>query len=138
MGDTEAERANPWAQIVGPCYTVASMARTLGWSEIEVMEAGKNLRLLMLHTAEDTLLFPSFQLQNGKVVEGLEDVLRVLAAGTTSRWTWAQWLNVAVPEEDPPRNITLFYEGRLEEALHDARHDAWVWTFSRSSPRGDS
>lgn len=119
---------NPWAEIVGPCYTVTSMARTLGWTESAVIEAGNDLRLLMLHTDEDTYLFPSFQLHDGKVVEGLQDVLRVLETGTTGRWTWAQWLNVALPEEDPPRNITLLYEGRLEEALQNARHDAWAWS----------
>lgn len=119
---------NPWAEIVGPCYTVTSMARTLGWSEAEVIEAGNDLRLLMLTTDDGVDLFPSFQLQNGKVVDGLQDVLRVLETGTAGRWTWAQWLNVALPDEDPPRNITLLYEGRLEEALRKARHDAWSWS----------
>lgn len=128
MDDTGAERTNPWAQIVGPCYTLARMARTLGWSEAEVLEAGNDLRLLMLTTDDGVDLFPSFQLQDGKVVDGLQDVLRVLATGTTSRWTWAQWLNVALPDEDPPRNITLLSEGRLEEALRVARHDAWAWS----------
>lgn len=121
------DESNPWAEIVGPCYTVTSMARTLGCTEAEVMAAGNDLRLLMLHTDDDVYLFPSFQLQAGKVVEGLQEVLLVLQAGMNSPWTWAQWLNVALPEENPPRNITLLYEGRLEEALRDARHDAWAW-----------
>ncbi|PCE13569.1 hypothetical protein AUC47_07060 [Microbacterium sp. SZ1] len=121
------DEPNPWAKIVGPCYTVASMARALEWTETEVMEAGSDLRLLMLHTSDDVYLFPSFQLQEGSIVEGLQEVLRVLATGTADSWTWAQWLNVALPDEDPPRNITLLYEGRLEEALRDAKHDAWAW-----------
>lgn len=70
----------------------------------------------------------SFQLHGGKIVDGLQDVLRVLETGTAGRWTWAQWLNVALPDENPPRNITLLYEGRLEEALRDAHHDAWSWS----------
>lgn len=119
---------NPWAKIVGNCYTVTCMARTLGWTEAEVMEAGNDLRLLMLHTDDGLDLFPEFQLHDGKIVEGLQDVLRVLETGTRSRWTWATWLNVALPEEDPPRNVALFYEGRLEEALRGARHDAWAWS----------
>lgn len=121
------DKPNPWAKIVGPCYTVASMARTLEWTETEVMEAGSDLRLLMLHTSDDVYLFPSFQLHDGNIVEGLQELLRVLATGTADSWTWAQWLNVALPDEDPPRNITLLYEGRLEEALRDAKHDAWAW-----------
>ena len=119
---------NPWAEIVGPCYTVSSVARALGWSEEEVMEGGRTLRLLMLHTDDGVYLFPSFQLLDGKVVEGLREVLVVLQTGADDPWTWAQWLNAAFPEEDPPRNITLLYEGRLGEALRDARHDAWSWS----------
>lgn len=72
--------------------------------------------------------FPSFQLQEGKIVGGLQDVLLLPETGTTSRWAWEQWLNVALPEGDPPRNITLLYEGRLEEALRNARHDSWAWS----------
>lgn len=119
---------NPWAETVGPCYTMASMARTLGWTETEVLEAGRELRVLMLRTADDVYLFPALQLHDGKIVEGLQDILLVLQTGTAGRWTWAQWLNVALPEHDPPRNISLLYEGRLEEAIRDARHDAWSWS----------
>lgn len=119
---------NPWAETVGPCYTMASMARTLGWTETEVLEAGRELRVLMLRTADDVYLFPAFQLHDGKIVEGLQDILLLLQTGTAGRWTWSQWLNVALPEHDPPRNISLLYEGRLEEAIRDARHDAWAWS----------
>lgn len=122
------DKPNAWAEIVGPCYTVTSMARALGWTEVEVVDAGNDLRLLMLHTDDGIDLCPRFQLQDGEVVEGLQAVLRVLATGTAGRWTWAQWLNVALPDKDPPRNITLLYQGRLEEALNDARRDAWAWS----------
>jgi hypothetical protein len=122
------DEPSPWAEIVGPCYSVTSMARVLGWTEAEVMNAANDLRLLMLTTDDGMAVFPSFQLQDGKVVDGLQDVLRVLATGTAGRWTWAQWLNVPLPDEDPPRNVTLLYEGRLEEALQHARQDAWAWS----------
>lgn len=117
-----------WAEVVGPCYTASSMARALAWTETEVMDGGRKLRLLMLHTDDGAYLFPAFQLQEGKVLDGLHEVLLVLQSGVNSPWTWAQWLKVALPEEDPPRNITLLYEGRLEEALRDAQHDAWAWS----------
>lgn len=117
-----------WAEIVGPCYTVPRMARALGWTEAEVMDAGNDLRLLVLTTQDGVHLLPTFQLQDGKIVEGLQEVLRVLQTGTAGRWTWAQWLSAAVPDKDPPCNITLLYEGRLAEALRDARHVAWSWT----------
>lgn len=75
---TDEEVSNPWAEIVGPCYTVASMARTLGWIEAEVIEAGDHLRLLMLRPSDDVRLFPAFQLLDGKVVTGLTRVLVIL------------------------------------------------------------
>ncbi|KJL30498.1 hypothetical protein [Microbacterium oxydans] len=75
---------NPWAEIVGPCYTVSSVARALGWSEEEVMEGGRTLRLLMLHTDDGVYLFPSFQLLDGKVVEGLREVLSFSRRGQTT------------------------------------------------------
>lgn len=115
---------NPWARIVGPCYTPASMARTLGWTEAEVRSAGDDLRLLQVVTSDGVTLYPAFQLHDGRVVEGLSDVLRVLRTGTTGRWTWAQWLNVAVAGR---RNMDLLYAGRLDEVLRDAERDAGAW-----------
>ena len=60
------EEPNPWAEIVGPCYTVTSMARTLGRTEAEVIEAGNDLSLLMLRTEDGVYLFPVFQLHDGE------------------------------------------------------------------------
>jgi len=121
------EASNPWAAIVGRCFTVASMACTLGMTEAAVVEAGHSLRLLMLYTADDVLLFPSFELHHGQAVDGLTEILRILQTGANAPWTWAQWLNTELPGEDPPRNITLLYEGRLNKAIRNATHDAWAW-----------
>ena len=121
------DKPNPWAEIVGPCYTVASMARTLAWTEREVLKAGLDLRLLMLHTEDGVDLFPARQLHDGKVVEGLTEVLRVLQTGVNDSWTWAQFLNVPLDHVDPPRVIGLLRSGRLDDALQQARHDAWTW-----------
>ncbi|MBT2485901.1 MULTISPECIES: hypothetical protein [unclassified Microbacterium] len=122
-----AEIVGPWAEIVGPCYTVASLARTLGWTEDEAIEAGDHLRLLKLRTSDGVLLFPAFQLLDGKVVTGLTRVLVILEIGTADPWTWAQWLNTELPDADPPRNIQYLYDGRLDEAIRDAKHDACAW-----------
>lgn len=124
---TDEEAPNPWAEIIGPCYTTTSLARTLGWTEAKVTEAGETLRLLALETVDGVTLYPAFQLHDGQVVEGLSEVLAVLQSGTASRWTWAQWLNTAIPDDDPPRNIDALRAGRLDEVLRDAGHDAWAW-----------
>jgi len=121
------DEPNPWARIIGPCYTVASMARTLGWTEAEVVEAGHTLRLLMLLTDDDVYLFPAFQLRDGRVIEGLTNVLCVLQTGTQGRWTWAQWLNTPYPHGEPTV-IEKMLAGRLDEILLEATHDAWSWS----------
>lgn len=121
------DEPNPWARIIGPCYTVVSMARALEWTEAEVVEAGRTLRLLMLLTDDDVNLFPAFQLRDGRVVEGLTEVLRVLQTGTQSRWTWAQWLNTPYPDGEATA-IEKMLAGRLDEILLEARHDAWSWS----------
>ena len=121
------DESNLWARIIGPCYTVPSMARTLGWTEAEVVEAGHTLRLQMLLTDDDVYLFPAFQLRDGRVIEGLTDVLRVLQTGTQGRWTWAQWLNTPYPHGEPTA-IEKMLAGRLDEILLEATHDAWSWS----------
>lgn len=122
-----AGEPNPWAAIVGSCHTVTSMARTLGWTQAKVMEAGNDLRLLMLHTEDDVYLFPSFQLLDDKVVAGLQEVLLVLQTGTQCRWTWAQWLNTPYPDGERTAFDKLA-AGRLDEVTLEARHDAWAWS----------
>ncbi|MBP5803483.1 hypothetical protein J2D78_15445 [Microbacterium maritypicum] len=103
------------------------MARALGWTEAGVIEAGRTLRLLMLLTDDNVYLFPAFQLHDGRVVDGLTDVLGVLQTGTQGRWTWAQWLNTPYPDGEPTA-IEKMLAGRLDEVLLEARHDAWSWS----------
>ncbi|MFJ3473456.1 hypothetical protein ACIPJ1_11015 [Microbacterium maritypicum] len=124
----EEAKPNPWARIIGPCYTLASMARALGWTEAEVVDRGLALQLLMLRSDEGVLLFPAFQLDDGVVVEGLTEVLTTLSGGVVDPWTWAQWLNAEPGDADSPRSIQQLWEGRLDEVLRDARQDASSWS----------
>lgn len=121
---------NPWANIIGPCYTRAAIARALGWTENEVSEAASSLRVLELLTDDDVLLYPAFQVRDGRLVEGLPQALQVLSTGTRGRWTWAQWLNTRLDDENGgelPSAIEQLAAGELEEVLLEARHDAWAW-----------
>ncbi|MBT2496207.1 hypothetical protein J7E45_11360 [Microbacterium sp. ISL-59] len=118
----------PWVKIIGPCYTVSSMARALGWMEAEVTTGGNSLRLLMLTSDEGVLLFPAFQVNAGAIVAGLREVLRVLQTGVEDPWTWAQWLNSEPSEADPKTSIQLLYDGRIDEVLRDAEQDARSWS----------
>lgn len=114
-----------WAEIAGPCHTPASMARVLGWEESDVRDAADQLLLLAVETSDGVTLYPAFQLDGSKPVTGLSEVLRVLHSGTVGRWTWAQWLNTAVGTK--PRAIEMLREGRLDEVLRNAEHDAATW-----------
>lgn len=122
---------NPWAEIIGPCYTSASLARALGWTESEVGAAAASLTILELLTDDGVLLYPAFQVWEGHVVPGLTEVLRVLSTGTQGRWTWAQWLNTRVDDDSGDEALSAIEqlrEGQLDDVLRDARHAAWAWS----------
>lgn len=127
----DGDGPNPWADIIGPCYTAQSITRVLGWTGPQVVEAAASLRLLELCTEDGVLLYPQFQLWNGTVVDGLPEVLRVLRTGTESRWTWAQWLNTRPSGSDDvnePSCIERLREGQLDYVLLEAKRDAWSWS----------
>ncbi|GEK85179.1 hypothetical protein [Microbacterium aerolatum] len=127
----DGDEPNPWADIIGPCYTTQSIARALGWTGPQVADAAASLHLLELRTEDGVLLYPQFQFWNGAVVDGLPEVLRVLRTGTESRWTWAQWLNTRLPGSDgvdEPSYIERLREGQLDYVLLEAKHDAWSWS----------
>lgn len=123
------EDISPWAQVIGPCYTSAGIARVLGCTEREVADAVDSLRLLAVTTSDGVTLYPAFQVWGGRVVEGLAEVLQVLRTGTASRWTWAQWLNTVIADgdADPSSPIDELRAGRLDVVLRDAEHNAAAW-----------
>lgn len=130
VNEQSANDANPWAEIVGPCYTTASLARTLGWTEAKVNEAADSLALLRLTTSDAVDLYPAFQIWNGEPARDLAEILRVLRTGVNAPWTWAQWLNTSLTDEDGvghPSSIQRLREGQLADVLLDAKHDAAVW-----------
>lgn len=127
----DGDEPNPWARLIGPCYTAQSIARALGWTEPQVVEAAASLRLLELRTDDGVLLYPQFQLWNGTVVDGLPEVLCVLRTGIEDSWTWAQWLNTRLPGSDgvdEPSNIERLRQGQLDVVLLEAKRDAWSWS----------
>ncbi|WP_262002014.1 hypothetical protein [Microbacterium sp. Mcb102] len=76
-------------------------------------------------------LYPAFQIAEGRVIDGVGDVLRVLSTGTSSAWTWAQWLNTPVDDEtgeEAPSSIEQLRTGQIEDVLRDARHAAAAWS----------
>ncbi len=116
---------------VGSCYTADSVSRVLGNAVDEVgilVEAGQ---LLALTTADGYVVFPVFQLHNGRVVEGLPPVLSALREGVDDPWTWALWLNSTPPraeevEAQASRIQQLIY-GEFDRVLRAAERTAASW-----------
>jgi len=132
MTTTDAlDQPNPWAAIIGPCHRASSIARELGWTSEQVAAAVASLTLLELKTDDDVRLYPAFQLWQGRILDGLQQVLQVLSTGTTSSWTWAQWLNSPADDEtgEPASSaIEQLRAGQLDDVLRDARHTAAAWS----------
>ncbi|WP_433861960.1 hypothetical protein [Streptomyces sp. L7] len=130
--------ANPWPEIVGPCYTSGSLQRELGVSRAALSKAVSDGRLLRLMTSDGQYVYPAFQVVDGALVRGLREVLAVLRLGAQDDpWTWAQWLNTPVPDRsavvaegaEPPRrrNIERLAEGDIEGIVRDAEIAAASW-----------
>ncbi|MGN7948553.1 hypothetical protein ACTJKH_07395 [Microbacterium sp. 22215] len=94
-------------------------------------EAAASLRVLEVSTSDGKVLYPAFQVHEGHLVEGINEVLHVLSTGTKGTWTWAQWLNTRVNDgtgEEAPSPMEQLRAGHLEDVLRDARHTAWAWS----------
>ncbi len=117
--------SSPWAEIVGPCFTVPAFSRATGMEGDVVRAAAAELRVLVLVTADDLELLPSFQVRDGRVVPQLQPVLEALRGGIDDPWTWAQWLNAAAPGER--RHIDDLWAGAVSLTLTSARRTAWAW-----------
>lgn len=127
---SEPVSASPWAKVVGPCYSAASLQRELGMSPSEVEVAVCELRLLCLTTSDGVTLFPTFQTRAGRIVTGLDAVLLELARGPQAPWMWAQWLNAPImrPGGVPRRRIEELAAGNIASIVLEARNTATAWS----------
>jgi hypothetical protein len=116
---------NPWADIVGLSYTTASFLDVIGGTEADLDRAADELRVLRLTTVEGVILYPAFQVHDGSLVPGLDQVLPVLRTGVDDPWTWAQWLNTDLPGRG--RNIDRLIDGGLDAVVRRAEQAAGSW-----------
>jgi hypothetical protein len=117
---------NPWGEIVGPCYTTASLAREIGMDPSAVSRAASELRALRLVTSDDLEVFPAWQVKDGALVLGLAEILAELRGGFDDPWMWVQWL-VATPPGGARSHIEDLRAGDVEGVALAARHTAWAW-----------
>lgn len=120
---------NPWADIVGPCYSSGGLQKELGVGRAALSKAVRESRALRLETSDRRTLYPAFQVRNGALVPGLSDVLAILRAGVDDPWTWAQWLNTPLRGGDgiERRHIDRLSSGEIVGVVAAARRDAHSW-----------
>lgn len=118
-------------RIVGPCYTPASIARTLHRNTDQIQRMVEAGELLALTTADGHTVYPSFQLDHGVPVEHLGDVLRILRHGIDDPWAWALWLtghpSSPTPGFMPPSRVEQLRAGEAQTVLLAAEHTAYAW-----------
>lgn len=124
------EDNNPMMDAVGPFYDTAGLERWLGTTRQNLNKRSRALRMLACKTEDKHLLYPTWQFRrDGTVIDGLAEVLAVLARGTASSWTWALWLTSKVDDElEGLSPVEWLTDGRpLGPVLTMAESDAAVW-----------
>lgn len=128
MSDDETD--NVWNRRLGPFYTVSSGARLLGITEEEILQMVERLEILRLITTDEVQLFPAVQFQEGTVIDGVPEVLKILKSGIDDPWTWGLWLTARVRFDGDQEHLTALEKllaGHKEAILLEATHDAWAW-----------
>lgn len=121
-----------WADILGPAYTTDSFAKVLHTTPNDVLADADDQRILRVYAADGVPLYPAFQVSNGVIAPGLQQVLRTLRSGSADPWMWALWLNA---EPAPTKtgdaretHIDRLHAGHLKEVLIAATHTAAAWS----------
>jgi len=87
-------RPSPWADAVGPVYRTPAVRRLLGGvSRQALVDRARRHTLLALRTADDHLVWPAFQFDGSRPLDGLARVLGVFDRDVDG-WMLARWLRV--------------------------------------------
>ncbi|APZ33060.1 hypothetical protein BOH66_01160 [Microbacterium aurum] len=123
---------NAWAEIVGPAYSTASFAKALHTTPNDVLSDADDLRILRVYAADGVPVYPAFQVSNGIVAPGLQQVLRTLQSGSADPWMWALWLNaeptITKTGDARETHIDRLHAGHLNEVLLAANRTAAAWS----------
>lgn len=116
------------AEYRGPWADASAVRDYLRINDAELSRRLENREILGCQFRDrEVYYFPTRQFQNGRVVEGLKEVLDVLATGISSPQTWATWL-AGMPDDDETTNWELMRTARLDRVLIEARRDAYRWS----------
>ncbi|MCT9819301.1 hypothetical protein N3K63_03265 [Microbacterium sp. W1N] len=114
-----------WAATLGPMIPQDHAAKLLGMTDEELEQAADDLRALRLLTVGEGAYYPGWQISDGQLIPGLQDVLRVLRTGSDDEWRWAAWLYAQ--DGRGRRRTRRFALGRADAVLQDARWVAAEW-----------
>lgn len=114
---------SPWDDVAGPFLRTAGVQAKLGISRQAVAAKARRRRLLRVITADGEHLYPAWQFDGRRLVDGLADVLAMFGEDDVDGWTLAGWLRTS----DPDLGVTPFdalVAGRLEPVIASARSAA--------------
>ncbi len=110
---------------IGPFYRTEQVARLLGVSRQAVHDRAKRGAILVLRTADDVSVYPTFQFEGRRLVSGLRAVLTELHREDVDRWAVAAWLvspTAALGGASPLETIRAGGDlGAVRDLARDAR-----------------
>lgn len=88
---------SPWAEALGPVYRTPAVRRLLGGvSRQALVDRARRHTLLALRTADDHLVWPTFQFEGNRPLAGLARVLGAFDRDV-DEWMLARWLRAEQP-----------------------------------------
>lgn len=122
--------ANALVERCGPFYDTDGLLSWLGLPYREIQERREARAILGCPTTGGDFIYPVWQFKdNGELLPGLSSILELLSSGIDDSWTWALWLQTAVPDEldGKPATEWLRDGGDVGPVLQLAANDAAVW-----------
>jgi hypothetical protein len=114
-----------WTEALGPFYDSGGVRSLLGnVSKQAVSDRARRHRLLALRTESGRLVYPAFQFDRRTVVDGLGDVLAIVAPDDTEAWFVASWLTTSDPAMGNRSPMEALRAGHTDQVLDAAREVA--------------
>ena len=114
---------SPWDRLIGPFLRSEGVQARLGISRQAVAAKAARRRLLRVITADGIHLYPVWQFDHQRVVEGFGEVIALFPEDRVDGWTLAGWLRTRDPElGEPP--LDALVRGEHERVLAVAHSGA--------------
>lgn len=97
-----APEASPWDELVGPFLRSDGVQARLGISRQAVAAKAARRRLLRTITADGEHLYPLWQFDGDRLLDGLPEVLALFPESAVDGWTLAAWLRTPEPDLGEP------------------------------------